>query len=356
VPLLMVPPCINKYYILDLQPENSLVRYLVEQGNTVFMMSWRNPDESLANATWDDFVEQGAIQALSVARDISGKEKVNVFGFCVGGTIAASALAVEAARGRQPAASLSLFTTLLDFADNGVLDVFVDEAQVAMREQKLANGGLMPGRDLATTFSALRPNDLVWNYVQQNYLKGKTPPAFDLLYWNADSTNLPGPMVCWYLRNTYLENKLKVPGAVTIAGEKIDLGKIDCPVFIYGSKEDHIVPWEAAFASMTLLNPKKAKANRFVLGASGHIAGVINPASKGKRSHWINGANGRKLPKNAAEWMASATEVKGSWWPEWAKFLAEHGGKDVAPPAQPGNTRYQPVEPAPGRYVKARAD
>jgi polyhydroxyalkanoate synthase len=356
VPLLMVPPCINKYYILDLQPENSLVRYLVEQGNTVFMMSWRNPDQTMGDKTWDDFVEQGAIQALNVARDISGKDKVNVFGFCVGGTIAASALAVEAARGRQPAASLSLFTTLLDFGDNGVLDVFVDEAQVALREQKLAQGGLMPGRDLATTFSALRPNDLVWNYVQQNYLKGKTPPAFDLLYWNADSTNLPGPMFCWYLRNTYLENKLKVPGALTVSGVKLDLGKIDCPVFVYGSKEDHIVPWEAAFASMNLLNPKKAKANRFVLGASGHIAGVINPASKGKRSHWVNQANGRNRPKTAAEWFAGATEVKGSWWSEWAKFLAENGGQDVAPPAQPGNARYKPVEPAPGRYVKARAD
>jgi polyhydroxyalkanoate synthase len=356
VPLLMVPPCINKYYILDLQPENSLVRYMVEQGNTVFMMSWRNPDQTMGDKTWDDFVEQGAIQALNVARDISGKDKVNVFGFCVGGTIAASALAVEAARGRQPAASLSLFTTLLDFGDNGVLDVFVDEAQVAMREQKLAQGGLMPGRDLATTFSALRPNDLVWNYVQQNYLKGKAPPAFDLLYWNADSTNLPGPMFCWYLRNTYLENKLKVPGALTVSGEKLDLGKIECPVFVYGSKEDHIVPWEAAFASMNLLNPKKAKANRFVLGASGHIAGVINPASKGKRSHWVNQTNGRNRPKTAAEWFAGATEVKGSWWSEWAKFLAENGGQDVAPPAQPGNARYHPVEPAPGRYVKERAD
>jgi polyhydroxyalkanoate synthase len=225
VPLLMVPPCINKYYILDLQPENSLVRYMVDQGNTVFMMSWRNPDQSMGSKTWDDFVEQGAIQALNVARDISGKDKVNVFGFCVGGTIAATALAVEAARGRQPAASLSLFTTLLDFADNGVLDVFVDESQVAKREQQLAQGGLMPGRDLATTFSSLRPNDLVWNYVQQNYLKGKTPPAFDLLYWNADSTNLPGPMFCWYLRNTYLENKLKAPGAVTVASVPIDLGR-----------------------------------------------------------------------------------------------------------------------------------
>jgi polyhydroxyalkanoate synthase subunit PhaC len=360
VPLLMVPPCINKFYILDLQPENSLVRYLVEQGNTVFMMSWRNPDASMGNVTWDDYVEQGAIQALGVARDISGQDKVNVFGFCVGGTIAATALAVLAARGQNPANSLSLFTTLLDFSDTGVLDVFVDDTQVMLREQTLARGGLMPGRDLATTFSSLRPNDLVWNYVQQNYLKGKTPPAFDLLYWNADSTNLPGPMYCWYLRNTYLENKLKVPGALSVGGTPVDLGKIDCPTFIYGSREDHIVPWEAAFASMSLLNPKKGKQspkpNRFVLGASGHIAGVINPASKNKRSYWVNEAGGRNRPKSAADWLAGATEVKGSWWPEWARFLAEFGGEDVAPPAAPGNMRYQPIEAAPGRYVKARAD
>jgi polyhydroxyalkanoate synthase subunit PhaC len=355
VPLLMVPPCINKYYILDLQPENSLVRYLVEQGNTVFMLSWRNPDQGLAGTTWDDYVEQGAIRALDVTRAITGKDKVNVFGFCVGGTIAATALAVLAARGHKPAASLSLFTTLLDFSDTGVLDVFVDDTQVKMREQQLARGGLMPGRDLATTFSALRPNDLVWNYVQQNYLKGKTPPAFDLLYWNADSTNLPGPMYCWYLRNTYLEDKLKVPGALTVAGAKVDLGAIDCPTFLYGSKDDHIVPWEAAFASMGLLNPKKPRNNRFVLGASGHIAGVINPASKNKRSYWVN-EGGRARPKTAAEWSAAAVEKKGSWWPEWAKFLAEFGGQDVAPPAQPGSAQFPAIEPAPGRYVKARAD
>jgi polyhydroxyalkanoate synthase subunit PhaC len=355
VPLLMVPPCINKYYILDLQPENSLVRYLVEQGNTVFMLSWRNPDQGLAGTTWDDYVEQGAIRALDVTRAITGKDKVNVFGFCVGGTIAATALAVLAARGPKPAASLSLFTTLLDFSDTGVLDVFVDDTQVKMREQQLARGGLMPGRDLATTFSALRPNDLVWNYVQQNYLKGKTPPAFDLLYWNADSTNLPGPMYCWYLRNTYLEDKLKVPGALTVAGAKVDLGAIDCPTFLYGSKDDHIVPWEAAFASMGLLNPKKPRNNRFVLGASGHIAGVINPASKNKRSYWVN-EGGRARPKTAAEWSAAAVEKKGSWWPEWAKFLAEFGGQDVAPPAQPGSAQFPAIEPAPGRYVKARAD
>jgi len=281
---------------------------------------------------------------------------VHVFGFCVGGTIAATALAVLAARGRQPAASVTLLTTLLDFSDTGVLDVFIDEAQVALREQALAAGGLLPGRDLATTFSSLRPNDLVWNYVQQNYLKGKEPAAFDLLYWNADSTNLPGPMFCWYLRNTYLENKLKDPGKLTVAGAPVDLGAIDAPAFIYGSREDHIVPWEAAFSSMGLLNPKKPKANRYVLGASGHIAGVINPASKGKRSYWVNDKNGKAKPKTAAAWMEGATEHKGSWWVDWARFLAEHGGKQVSAPAAPGSAAYPPIEPAPGRYVKVRAD
>ncbi|MFN3790604.1 class I poly(R)-hydroxyalkanoic acid synthase [Massilia sp.] len=356
VPLLMIPPCINKFYILDLQPENSLVRYVVEQGNTVFMVSWRNPDRDLAKLRWDDYVETGAIKAIEVVREITGQDKTHVFGFCVGGTIAATALAVLAARGQQPAASLSLLTTLLDFQDTGVLEVFVDEAQVALREQTLGGGGLMPGRDLATTFSALRPNDLVWNYVQQNYLKGKEPPAFDLLYWNADSTNLPGPMFCWYLRNTYLENKLKVPGALSVCGVPVDLGRIDCPVFVYGSKEDHIVPWEAAFASMDLLNPKNPKANRYVLGASGHIAGVINPASKNKRSYWVNDKGGKTRPKTAEAWFAGATEHKGSWWPEWARFLAQNGGADVPAPSVFGNERYPATEPAPGRYVKARAD
>jgi len=355
-PLLMIPPCINKFYILDLQPENSLVRYVVEQGNTVFMVSWRNPDKTMSNLGWDDYVERGAIEAIRLAQDISGQDKVHVFGFCVGGTIAASALAVLAARGQQPAASLSLLTTLLDFTDTGVLEVFIDETQVALREASLAKGGIMPGRDLATTFSALRPNDLVWNYVQQNYLKGKVPPAFDLLYWNADSTNLPGPMFCWYLRNTYLENKLKVPGQLTVCGVPVDLGAIDAPVFVYGSKEDHIVPWPAAFASMNLLNPKQPKANRFVLGASGHIAGVINPASKGKRSYWVNDKAPKKGPRVPDEWFAGATENKGSWWPEWAKFLQENGGEDVPAPTSFGNAQYQPIEPAPGRYVKARAD
>ncbi|MBV6323417.1 class I poly(R)-hydroxyalkanoic acid synthase [Duganella violaceipulchra] len=357
-PLLMVPPCINKFYILDLQPENSLVRFAVEQGNSVFLISWSNPDQSLAGTTWDDYVDQGVIEAIHVVQDISGQDQMNMLGFCVGGTLVSTALAVLAARGEKPASSLTLLTTFLDFSDTGVLDVFVDEAQVSMREQQLKGGGLMPGRDLASTFSSLRPNDLVWNYVQSNYLKGNEPPPFDLLYWNSDSTNLPGPMFCWYLRNTYLENQLKT-GKLKVAGQKVDLSSIEAPAFIYGSREDHIVPWMSAFSSMNILNPGKVKANRFVLGASGHIAGVINSVAKNKRSYWTNDkplGRAAAKPQDGEAWMAGATENPGSWWPEWAKFLAEHGGKDVKPKAKPGNARYQAIEPAPGRYVKVRAD
>ncbi len=355
-PLLMVPPCINKFYILDLQPENSLVRYAVEQGNTVFLVSWRNPDESLAHTTWDNYIEDGAIAAIRVVQEISGQDAINTLGFCVGGTILSTSLAVLAARGEQPAASVTLLTTLLDFSSTGVLEVFIDANQVALREQSLGKGGLMPGRDLATTFSSLRPNDLVWNYVQSNYLKGKEPPPFDLLYWNSDSTNLPGPMFCWYLRNAYLENSLKEPGKLKVAGQKLNLGSIEAPVFVYGSREDHIVPWTAAYASTAILNPSKPKANRFVLGASGHIAGVINPASKNKRSYWTNDKAKTGKPVAADKWLEGATEHAGSWWPEWAAFLAEHGGKDVKAKAKPGSAKHKAIEDAPGRYVKVRAD
>jgi len=351
-PLLMVPPCINKYYILDLQPENSLVRYAVEQGNTVFLVSWRNPDQSLANTTWDDYIEKGAINAINIAREITKQDKLNVLGFCVGGTLLSTALAVLAARGEQPAAGITLLTTFLDFSDTGVLNVFVDEPQVQLREQTLKSGGLMPGRDLASTFSSLRPNDLVWNYVQSNYLKGNEPPPFDLLYWNSDSTNLPGPMFCWYLRNTYLENSLKVPGKLTVAGEKVDLSKIHAPAFIYASREDHIVPWNSAYLSTRILNNKNPELNKFILGASGHIAGVINPAAKKKRSYWTNDAR----PASHEEWFSGATEHPGSWWGEWSEFLAVNGGKDVKARSKLGNAKYEPIEPAPGRYVKAKAD
>ena len=352
-PLLIVPPCINKYYILDLQPENSLVRHAVEQGHTVFLVSWCNPGPELGHLDWDDYIEEGAIRALRVVQEISCQEQINGLGFCVGGTILAAALAVLAARGEQPVASLTLLTTLLDFTDTGVLEVFIDEVQIAMREQSIGKGGLMPGRDFASSFSSLRPNDLVWNYVNSSYLQGETPPPFDLLFWNGDSTNLPGPMFCYYLRNMYLENNLRQAGKLSVLGEKVDLGRIDAPTFIYGSREDHIVPWVAAYASTGLLNPKKRTRNRFVLGASGHIAGVINPPAKKKRSYWINDAAN---VKSADEWLAGATEHPGSWWPEWSAFLKKHAGKQVAAPKRFGNARYKPIEPAPGRYVKVKAD
>jgi polyhydroxyalkanoate synthase len=347
-PFLVVPPCINKFYILDLQPENSLIRYLVEQGHRTFVVSWRNPDASLADKTWDDYVGDAALKAIEVVQDITGAKQINALGFCVGGTILGTALAVLAARGEQPVASATLLTTFLDFGDTGVLDVFVDEAVVQLRELQLGRGGLLKGQDLASTFSFLRPNDLVWNYVVGNYLKGETPPPFDLLYWNSDSTNLPGPMYAWYLRNTYLENNLVKPGKVTVCGEKVDLRRVDLPVYIYGSREDHIVPIGGAYASVKHLSGKK----RFVMGASGHIAGVINPPAKKKRSYWTND----KLPASLDAWTAGAQEHAGSWWPVWAAWLAPHGGRKIAAPTKYGKgAKYKAIEPAPGRYVKARA-
>ncbi len=353
-PMLFVPPCINKFYILDLQPENSLIRYSVEQGHRTFVMSWRNPDMSVVDKTWDDYIEQGPLTAIRVVQEISGADTFDMLGFCVGGTILSTALAVLAARGEQPAASLTLLTTLLDFSDTGVLDIFIDEAAVKLREmtmggQSPAGPQLLKGQELATTFSFLRPNDLVWNYVVGNYLKGETPPPFDLLYWNSDSTNLPGPMYCWYLRHTYLQDELKVPGKLTVCGEKVDLGAIESPVYLYASREDHIVPWTSAFQSVNVLNGPK----RFVLGASGHIAGVINPPAKKKRSHWIH--EGAKPGVDAETWFDGATEQPGSWWTDWSDWLAGHAGKQVAAPKTYGNRAYKAGEPAPGRYVKQKA-
>ena len=350
-PFLLVPPCINKYYILDLQPENSLVRYAVAQGHRTFVVSWRNPDASLATKTWDDYIEHAVIQAIAVTSDIAGKVgtdgAINALGFCVGGTLLTTAMAVLAARGEKPVASATLLTTLLDFQDTGILDVFIDEAFVQFREKEMGQGGLMKGRDLASTFSFLRPNDLVWNYVVGNYLKGETPPPFDLLYWNSDATNLPGPFYAWYLRNTYLENNLVQAGAATVCGEKIDLGLLDLPVYIYGSREDHIVPIGGAYASTQVLPGKK----RFVMGASGHIAGVINPPAKNKRCYWTND----KLPTSMDDWLQSAQEHPGSWWTDWSAWLKGQAGKLIAAPKSYGSRKYKVVEPAPGRYVKAKA-
>ncbi len=356
-PLVIVPPCINKYYILDLQPENSFVRYAVEQGHTVFLVSWRNPlptdTDGSHQASWADYLEDGVLRALQVSSEITRQDSINALGFCVGGTMLASALALAHARGERPVESLTLLTTLLDFSDTGVLDVFIDEAHVHMREQQLSRGGLLSARELATTFSFLRPSELVWNYVVNSYLKGVAPPAFDLLFWNSDGTNLPGPFFTWYLRNTYLENRLCQPGNVQVNGQALDLGSLDMPAYIYGSRDDHIVPWQSAYSSCNLLTGPR----RFVLGASGHIAGVINPPAKKRRNYWASTgefASGEQAMA-ADAWFESAEEITGSWWPDWTAWLAQHAGKQRKAPAAPGNARYKALEQAPGSYVRVRA-
>ncbi len=343
----MVPPCINKFYVLDLQPENSFVRYALEQGNTVFMVSWRNiTEDNLGGFTWDDYIALGVLKPIEVVRAISKSETINALGFCVGGTLLAAALAVLAARGEERVASVTFLATMLDFSYPGDIGVFVDEQSVAAREAAIGTGGIFSGKDLAFVFSALRANDLIWSYVVSNYLKGRTPAAFDILYWNADSTNLPGPMYCWYVRNLYLANKLREPGALTLCGVPVDLGSIRPPAYVLATREDHIVPWKTAYLSTRHLKGD----TRFVLGASGHVAGVINPPQKHRRSFWTSD----QLSAGADEWLSGADEARGSWWPNWNAWLERFSGGERAAPRKSGNAKFKPIEPAPGRYVKVR--
>ncbi|HLS16524.1 MAG TPA: alpha/beta fold hydrolase [Paenalcaligenes sp.] len=355
-PLLIVPPCINKYYILDLQPENSFVKYAVDQGHTVFLISWRNPmpqdDDGIRYATWGDYIEHGVLRAIEITQEITGQTELNTLGFCVGGTLLSSALSIAKARNSSPSHSLTLLTSMLDFHDVGVMDVFVDEATTQSFEWQLADGRLMGAAQLANTFSMLRPSELVWNYVTSNYLEGETPPAFDILYWNSDGTNLPGSFFTWYFRNTYLENNLAVPGKITVDGTPIDFTVLDMPAYIYGSKEDHIVPWETAFASVRQVSGPR----RFVLGASGHVAGVINPPAANRRHYWAY-EDDDELKKHAVpeKWLAHAPKHDGSWWSDWSQWLSKQGGKMTPAPKTLGNDKYTVLEAAPGSYVKQRA-
>jgi polyhydroxyalkanoate synthase len=380
-PLVIVPPCINKYYILDLTPANSFAAHAVAQGHTVFIVSWRNIPPELGTLTWDDYIEQGVLTAFRVASEITGSKTVNALGFCVGGTLLAAALAVLAARqgrerrgpkgveqsrvdlggrqaavspvtalqgGREPfVTSATLLTTMLDFADPGEIGVYVSREMLAAREPQLMSGQRVHGSELATAFASLRANDLVWNYVVGNYLKGETPPAFDLLYWNGDSANLPGPMYVYYLRNLYLDNRMREPDALTMAGASIDLSRIRIPVYVLASREDHIVPWRSAYATTGLVGGDVT----FVLGASGHIAGVVNPPQPVRRNYWVN-----DLITDAPEdWLARAQAMPGSWWPHWYAWLAPFGGARHAAPKHTGNAQYPPLEAAPGSYVRAPA-
>ncbi|MGH8600716.1 MAG: PHA/PHB synthase family protein, partial [Burkholderiales bacterium] len=341
-PLLIVPPCINKFYILDLRPDNSFVRHAVAHGHTVFMISWRNIPPALGHLTWDDYVEHGVLRAIDTARDICGVARINTLGFCIGGTLLATALAVS--HKRHPQASLTLLATMTDFSDGGELGAFVDEAHVADCERQFRDGGVFRGEQLALAFASLRANDLVWRYVVNNYLKGLKPAAFDLLYWNSDSADLPGPMFAYYLRNMYLENNLRIPKKLTMHGVPIDLSRLDIPAYAVAASEDHIVPWRSAYASARLL-PGTV---RFVLAASGHVAGIINPASSARRSYR---AAPDGLPENPESWLAASESRPGSWWADWSAWSAAHGGRRVAARSTPGNARYPVIEPAPGRYV-----
>ena len=346
-PLVMVPPCINKYYILDLQPENSFVAHAVASGHTVFMVSWRNVGADQGRLGWDDYLDMGVFTALRVAREISGSDRVNALGFCVGGTLLGAALAVLAAKKDELVASATFLAAMLDFSDTGQIGLFVDEPSVAAREATIGRCGVFPGTDLAFVFSSLRANDLVWPYVVNNYLMGEAPAPFDLLYWNADSTNLPGPMYCYYLRNTYLSNKLREPGALVNCGVPVDLGQVGLPVFVLATREDHIVPWRSAYRTLELLGSED---KTFILGASGHVAGVVNPPVKKRRSFWT----AERYPKEPGAFLQSAKERRGSWWPLWSEWLERHAGGKRAAPTTPGNVQYRPLEAAPGRYVKQR--
>jgi polyhydroxyalkanoate synthase len=344
-PLLIVPPFINKYYVLDLRVENSFVRYALDQGIQVFLVSWRNVPRELGGSTWEDYIREGIYGPLNAVREITGCDQENVLGFCVGGTLAASALAVM--DDPQQVASLTLLATMLDFSDVGEIGVYIDDEYVRRCEEAYRDGGVMPGSLLASSFASLRANELVWSFVINNYLKGQTPRAFDLLHWNSDSANVPGRLYAWYLRNAYLENNLRIPGKLTLCGRPLDLRRIQCPTFVLATREDHIVPWRSAYASTQLLGGRI----EFVLGASGHIAGVINPPALVRRNHWLNPA----APADAEDWLARATGVPGSWWPHWVSWLIATAGTQTPAPRTLGSDQHPVRRPAPGEYVWERS-
>jgi polyhydroxyalkanoate synthase len=345
-PLLIIPPWINKFYILDLRPENSFVRWAVEQGHTVFVISWVNPDARLAAKTFEDYMFEGPLAALDAIDMATGERQANVIGYCLGGTLLAATLAYMTAKRDRRIVSATYFVTMVDFAEAGELSVFIDEEQLKALDERMQQKGYLEGRDMATTFNLLRANDLIWSFVVNNYLLGKSPFPFDLLYWNADSTRMPAAMHSFYLRNMYQENLLAQPGGITLGGVPIDLRKVRTPSFLLSTREDHIAPWRSTYAATRIYSgPAK-----FVLAASGHIAGVVNPPQSGKYGHWENDHN----PPTAEEWLAGATQQPGSWWPLWERWVSHHAGGAV-PKREPGDGKLMPIEPAPGSYVKVRA-
>jgi polyhydroxyalkanoate synthase len=340
-PLLIVPPWINKYYILDLKPQNSFVKWLVDQGNTVFLISWVNPDESLADLTFDDYVIEGLLGAVDAIEAATGEKKINALGYCIGGTLLATTLAYMAPKRDKRIASATFLTSLLDFSDVGDLSVFIDEDQLQLMEEHMRHHGYFDGQHMAVAFSMLRENDLIWSFAIRNYLLGREPMPFDLLYWNSDPTRMPSAMHSFYLRNMYQYNRLRDPGGIKVGKTAIDLRKIQTPAFFLSTREDHIAPWKSTYEGAKLLGGPV----NFVLGGSGHVAGVVNPPAAEKYGYWTNPA----LPESADEWLAGATQGVGSWWVEWDRWLTNFSGEQVEA-REPKNG----IEDAPGSYVKVR--
>ena len=346
-PLLVIPPWINKYYILDLRPKNSFIKHAVDQGFTVFVISWVNPDERHADKTFEDYMAEGPLEALQAIEHATGERESTVIGYCLGGTLLACTLAYLAAKRERRFAAASFFAALTDFENPGELGVFIDQEQLAAMDQMMAKRGFLEGREMATTFNMLRANDLIWSFVVNNYLLGKEPFPFDLLYWNSDSTRMPYAMHSFYLHKFYRENQLAQPGGITLCGVPIDLRRIRLPVYMLSTREDHIAPWAATYAATQLYRGD----TKFVLAGSGHIAGVVNPPSQQKYGYWTN----ERLPSDPHDWLDGATEHPGSWWPDWAAWNAKKSGPRV-PARQPGDGGLKPLEDAPGTYVSVRAE
>jgi polyhydroxyalkanoate synthase len=344
--LLVIPPWINKYYILDLREKNSFVRWALAEGHTVFVVSWVNPGERLAGKTFEDYMVEGPLAALDAIAQATGVRKVNLVGYCLGGTLLGATLAWMAAKKDTRAASATFLASLLDFSIPGELGVFIDEAQVQNLERRMGERGYLEGSEMAGTFNMLRANDLVWSFVVHNYLLGRDPFPFDLLYWNSDSTRMPAKMHSFYLRNMYLANRLKEPGGIELGGVPIDLRKIDVPAYFVSPAEDHIAPWKSTYLGARL--PKGP--TRFVLGGSGHIAGIINPPSSGKYGYWTS----EGLPESAEAWQSNATRHEGSWWNDWKEWIAGVNGADRVPARVPGGGALPAIEDAPGSYASVR--
>ena len=348
VPLLIVPPWINKFYILDLKPENSFIKWATEQGYTVFVISWVNPDERLAGFVFEDYMKKGPLAALDAIEKATGQRKVSAIGYCIGGTLMATTLAYMAARDDDRIAACTFFTAQVDFTEPGELGVFIDEDQLAGIEQMMGKKGYLEGAEMATTFNMLRANDLIWSFVVNNYLMGKDPFPFDLLYWNADATRMPAAMHSYYLRNMYQKNLLSQPGGLVVDNVPIDLRKITIPVYLQAGKEDHIAPSRSVYKATQIYGGPV----RFMLAGSGHIAGVVNPPRNKKYQHWLNETT--KNPPTLAEWQAGAKEFPGSWWHDWDKWLSALSGPKV-PARVPGEGGLPAIEDAPGSYVKVRS-